>query len=280
MLTTIATVLLVVFLYIHVVYHLRTSNDMEVYEIDLLPNKNRLEELCNLRQPLVISYYDAAFSKCLPENFVQSAFELNVVDPSNVAVPLSAKKSMELFSTSTHYTEKNSDFLKDTMCWRQFETNDGNFRPPFVVSIQYDLIFGGKDATTKLKYTNCYRNYFMVIDGEVEVKLSPPRSARFLNTQKDYIRDDFYSVSNAWDNTSGANNDFDKVKFLTVHLKKGQTMFVPAYWWYSFKLKKGCLCAFHYKTIMNTVATVPDIVLGVMQRQNTKLILAGNLNTI
>ena len=149
-----------------------------------------------------------------------------------------------------------------------------------MVSIQYDLIFGGKDATTKLKYTNCYRNYFMVIDGEVEVKLSPPRSARFLNTQKDYIRDDFYSVSNAWDNTSGANNDFDKVKFLTVHLKKGQTMFVPAYWWYSFKLKKGCLCAFHYKTIMNTVATVPDIVLGVMQRQNTKLILAGNLNTI
>ena len=55
MLKTIIAVLLfclVLFLYLHIQFHLKTSNDLELYEIDY-PSKEKLEEICDLRQPLI-----------------------------------------------------------------------------------------------------------------------------------------------------------------------------------------------------------------------------------
>ena len=39
----------VLFLYIHVFFHVKTSNDLEIYDIEL-PNKEKFEEICNLKQ--------------------------------------------------------------------------------------------------------------------------------------------------------------------------------------------------------------------------------------
>ena len=41
----------VLFIYLHIFYHIKTSSDLEVYEVQNL-SKERLEEVCNLRQPL------------------------------------------------------------------------------------------------------------------------------------------------------------------------------------------------------------------------------------
>jgi hypothetical protein len=279
MLITVFTILVVVFVYLHVVYHLKICNDLEVYEIETLPDKAKLEDLCNLRQPLVFEYTNDEFMKCTPSQLTHNAFDMNVVDSSNVSVPLSMEKANALFKKSPYYTENNSDFLKETMLHRIYEQNDFPLRPPMVALIKYDLIFGGNEAATKLKYTDHYRNYFMVVDGEVEVKLAPPRNDRFLNTQKDYNRNEFYSTMNPWGDPPKS-QEFAKVKFLTLNLKKSQTLYVPAYWWYSFKLlNDGVICSFHYKTFMNLVATLPDMIVGVMQRQNTKLVVAKPLFT-
>jgi hypothetical protein len=63
-----------------------------------------------------------------------------------------------------------------------------------------------------------------------------------------------------------------KVKFLEITLAKGQMLFIPAYWWYSVKFEKdACLCTLQYKTVMNIIATLPDICIGILQRQNTKI---------
>jgi hypothetical protein len=245
--------------------------------METLPDKAKLEDLCNLRQPLVFDYGKDEYSKCTPKEFTNDAFEINVIDASNVAVPLSVKKALTLFEKSPYYTERNEEFLKDTMLHRVYEQNDFPFRPPMVALMKYDLLFGGKDATTKVKYSDHCRNYFMVVDGEVEVKLAAPRNDRFLNTQKDYQNNEFYSLMNPWLSDQQFSQEFAKVKFLTVNLKKGQTLYVPAYWWYTFKLQKGVVCSFHYKTFMNVVATLPDIIIGVMQRHNTKLVVAKPL---
>ena len=45
----------VLFLYLHIYYHLKTSNDLEVYTIER-PSKNKLEEICDLRQPVVFEF--------------------------------------------------------------------------------------------------------------------------------------------------------------------------------------------------------------------------------
>ena len=49
--------IIVLFFYLHIIYHLKKSNDLEVYEINE-PTKNELEEICNYRQP-VIFYYNS-----------------------------------------------------------------------------------------------------------------------------------------------------------------------------------------------------------------------------
>ena len=43
------------FLYLHVTFQLRTSNDLDVYEIDA-NSKDRLEEICDVRQPVMFEY--------------------------------------------------------------------------------------------------------------------------------------------------------------------------------------------------------------------------------
>ena len=45
----------VLFLYIHMHFHLKTSNDLEVYTIENV-SKDRLEEICNLKQPVLFEY--------------------------------------------------------------------------------------------------------------------------------------------------------------------------------------------------------------------------------
>ena len=67
MLLTLFTVLVVVFIYLHVVHHLKTCDDLEIYEMESLPDKAKLEDLCNLRQPLVFQYVNDEFAKCTPK---------------------------------------------------------------------------------------------------------------------------------------------------------------------------------------------------------------------
>ena len=43
---------IVLFIYLHVHFHLKKSDDLELYEIEL-PSKTKLEEICDIRQPLI-----------------------------------------------------------------------------------------------------------------------------------------------------------------------------------------------------------------------------------
>ena len=55
---------IVLFIYIHINFHLRTSDDLEVYEIDQ-PSKDKLEEICDIRQPVIFDYnIDGLMTHC------------------------------------------------------------------------------------------------------------------------------------------------------------------------------------------------------------------------
>ena len=274
-LISVLTVAVVVFLYLHIVYHLKTSNDLEVYEVEL-PDKNKLEELCNLRQPILFNYQNDELFKCSPRLFSHDAFEVNVVDASNVSVPLPMEKTRRLFQKTPHHTEHNADFLKETMLDRAYECNDFHFRPPMTVQKKYDLLFGGDGAATMLKYSDWYRNFIYAVDGELKIKLAPPRNYRYLDVQTDYERGEFFSRMNAWSASEKA--DHAKIKFLDLTLKKGQMLFIPAYWFYTVQFnREACACSFQYKTLMNYVATLPDTIIRILQQQNTKLVIADTV---
>jgi hypothetical protein len=52
MLVEILTVCVVIYLYLNVVYHLKTSNELAVYDLTVV-NKSNIDQMCSLRQPFV-----------------------------------------------------------------------------------------------------------------------------------------------------------------------------------------------------------------------------------
>ena len=71
---------IVLFLYLHIFFHLKTSNDLEVYEIDQ-PSKDKLEEICDLRQPVIFNYEsDNIISTCNRQTVLDTygAFDVKI----------------------------------------------------------------------------------------------------------------------------------------------------------------------------------------------------------
>jgi len=262
-LITLLTICLVVIVYMHVVFQLTTSNDLEIFELET-PSKIKLEEVCNLHQPFLFFYQDESLS-IFPKLSEYKTFDVTVYDASFNSSNVSLNNAFQLFDKKNYISMHNSDFLQETMLSRQFSTTNSYLRPPMVASMSYDMLMGAESSTTRLEYNTQYRNYFYVSNGTVTVKLTPPKNEKYLNVEKDYANQCYYSTVHPWNNT------LDKVKFLELTLVKGQMLFIPAYWWYSIKFEKdSCVCTFQYKTVMNIIATLPDICMGILQRQNTK----------
>ena len=57
---------------------------------------------------------------------------------------------------------------------------------------------------------------------------------------------------------------------VSITLKKGQLLFIPAYWWYSIQFNNSVVLAFKYKTYMNQLTILPEYIKSLMQRQNIK----------
>ena len=51
---------IVLFIYLHITFHLKISDDLEVYTIENV-SKDRLEEICNLKQPVLFDYTNEWF---------------------------------------------------------------------------------------------------------------------------------------------------------------------------------------------------------------------------
>ena len=274
---------IVLFIYLHVNYHLRTSDDLEVFEVDQ-PSKDKLEEVCDLRQPVLFDYSSENLDTvCLQTSLQDSygAFDVRIRDlqlsddaKEELYIPLpfaNARRVLQDDASSRYVLESNADFLEETGIGKEYRIADGFIRPHMVSSCVYDITMGSEGACTPLRYDLNYRNYYLVTEGEVTIKLAPPRSSKHLHEQRDYENFEFKSLINPWDVQSNYRSDFDKVKCLEITLKKGQLLHLPAYWWYSVRYGKGAtLCTLKYMTYMNTVAITPKLFMRFLQLQNVK----------
>jgi hypothetical protein len=271
---------LVLFIYLHVTFQLRTSNDLEVYEIDNI-SKNRLEEVCDIRQPVIFEYQNDPTLKAITKDNLEKlypTFEIKIRDTQDIGedmyLPLqfhSALKLMKEDTTKRYISENNSDFLHETGAVKHMKYNDEFVRPYMVSNCNYDIMFGSKDACTPFRYEINYRNYFFVTEGEVVIKLAPPRSKKYLAEYCDYELFEFRSPINPWNVKPEHEADFDKVKCLEVKITPGKAIFIPAYWWYSIKFSEGStLASFKYRTYMNNMAIIPQVAMFFLQNQNIK----------
>ena len=282
---------LVLFIYLHVMFQLRTSDDLEVYELDD-SSKDRMEEICDMRQPVIFGFDNDAIVKYTSRDYIVSnyhAFEVKVRDANdiegdNACLPLQLSHAIKLFEedkTKAFFSENNSQFLQETGVIKNLQSNDEFIRPYMVASCEYDIMMGTSGGTTPLRYDVNYRNYYCVTQGNVEIKMIPPRSSKYLSAVNDYENFEFRSPINPWKVQSLYASDFDKVKCLEVTLQLGQTIYIPAYWWYSIRFSKSAsLSCFRYRTYMNNVAILPKTIMYLLQNQNVKREVAKKVQTM
>jgi hypothetical protein len=273
---------LVLFLYLHIQFHLKTGEDLEMYEIEQ-PSKEKLEEICDLRQPVIFDFdcqkiIDTSNLDYISNNY--HAFEVkirNVRENDNnieLYVPLQINLAIKLFKEdkeSEYFSENNSDFLDETGVIKNFKYNDDFLRPYMVSNCNYDIITGSTNTCTPFRYEINYRNYLLLTQGSAQIKLAPPQSIKYLYTNYDYENFEFRSPINPWNPQPKFSADFDKIKCLEFTLLPGKTLYIPAYWWYSIKLNENTsISCFHYRTYMNNIAIMPYICLHALQIQNIK----------
>jgi hypothetical protein len=276
---------LVLFLYIHVYFQLKTSDDLEIYEIDY-PSKDKLEEICNLRQPVLFDFNnERLLESCKRQTILDTygAFDVKIRNikqsstdnDNNLYVPLAFSNALQVVNEdqeTKYLVENNADFLEETGLVKSFKYNDAFLRPYMVSHCVYDFLMAGAGVQTLFKYEINFRNYILVTEGSIKVKLAPPKSKKYLNPVNDYENFEFSSPINPWQVKAKYKADFDKIKCLDVVVKKGQILFLPAYWWYSIEFsQETSLCTFNYKTYMNTVAILPQLVMKLLQTQNVKI---------
>jgi hypothetical protein len=281
---SIVTFLIVLFIYLHIYYHIKISNYLEVYDIQNL-SKERLEEICDLRQPATFYLDIECFDLLLLENVKKEygSFDIKIRDTmhntnSEIYLPYILNKAIVAIKEKRYYSEKNEDFLNETSLLKILKVNDYFLRPLSLMTSNYDYLIGAELSQTPFRYDVCYRNYFVLLEGEAIIKLTPPKNKKYLFTHKDYDNFEFRSPINPWNVQKQYQNNFDKIKCLDISLTKGKVLFIPAYWWYSiqFNSSETVILNFKYKTYMNNITLLPDYFKCFLQKQNIKHVIIDN----
>ena len=273
----------VLFIYLHIQFHLKTSQDLEMYEIDHA-SKEKLEEICDIRQPVLFDFDNQKILETSNKDYINNnyyAFEVKIrntketdVD-SELYIPLPLHAAVKLFDedkTSSYFSENNVEFLQETGVIKSMKYNDEFLRPYMVSNCNYDIMMGSNGTCTPFRYEVNYRNYFILTQGSAQIKLAPPHSVKYLYPSYDYENFEFKSPVNPWSPQPKYISDFDKIKCLEFTLNPGKTLFLPAYWWYSIKFNTSntSISCLRYRTYMNNIAISPYITLHALQIQNVK----------
>jgi len=270
----------ILLVYMHVYYHLKVSSELEIYELDDL-DKSKLEETCNMRQPVLFTYDNPHLSGVFKHSSIIKDFSIFDVkvrkwEETNTNcqhVPLKMSLVNKLFSknTSDYYSEKNLDFLEESGLVKHIKQHDDLLKPPLKLSCNYDIMFGSHNSITPLKYNLYNRNYFYVCDGDIKIKLIAPVFSKHLNIEKDYEMFEFRSPLNIWNIQTEYKENFGKVKVMELKLTKNSIIQIPSYWCYSIQFgENATVLNMSYSTIMSALSVAPQHVLYLLQQQNIK----------
>jgi hypothetical protein len=283
---------LTLFIYVHTQFHLKTSNEKDVYEVDR-PSKEQLEDMCNNKQPFLTftssHHIQTLIDLCNKSNLLDkySMFDVKIRDTKDMNLkenelflPLSINLASRLFtadSNKTYMTESNQDFLHESGVNNIITSNDNFFRPALLSNSSYDIIFGSHNSVTPFRYDLNYRNFYIVTQGSIKVKLAPPISNKFLKPIYDYENFEFRTSICPWTNMQSI--DYEKSNVLELNLVQGNILFIPSYWWYSFQnTTNSCILSLKYRTYMSNISILPQICMHMLQQHNIKRKIARRID--
>jgi hypothetical protein len=285
---------IIVILYLHLVQQYKKGEDLEIYEMDYLDNK-QLQEICELKQPVLFKFnnIEKTFFNGIRPDTLNGSYELKIKDiddyyheskehvGEHVKMTLFAfDKLMKSDVKSIYFTENNDEFIEDTGLNNTFSKLDTYLKPQYSIILQtkYDIMFGSKNAYTPLRYHLNYRNFIAVTSGKISIKMTPYKSYKFLHPNKNYDNYEFYSDINVWKPQPKYLHEMEKLKFLEFEVQSGCIVYIPSYWWYSIKYTEEhtILTSVVYNSAMNIISNTQDIVKYYIQQQNTNVKVISN----
>jgi hypothetical protein len=276
--------LIILFLYIHIIHQLKTSEDLEIYEMDYSTN-SQLQEVCEVKQPVLFEFqsiYPDIYENLSKEEIfskygsydvkIKDTRDYNQSNESIDYVVLSLQSSQNLVesdSGSHYFSENNEELVDESGLSLEYKDLDTYLKPSFTLQSKYDIMYGSQNTATPLRYHLNYRQFFIVKSGKIHVKMTPMKSKKYLKPIKDYDNYEFRSPINVWNPQPEYLHEMDKLKFLEFDVHAGHVLYIPAYWWYSIKYEKDTMIySATYNSVMNCVAHLPQWLLYFLQQHN------------
>ena len=156
------------FIYIHVLFQWKVSNEIDIPHISL-PNKDTLEQVADTHQPFL-------FEKDLESSLYLEGIEreINVEKLGEAPIKVPHKAMLSAVKKEPYLSQKNASFLERTQ-WMQdikkLNVCDTLLKPHMNWKTAHDIIYGNKGVYTDLRCSAVGRNYFAVVEGYAELKL-------------------------------------------------------------------------------------------------------------
>ena len=256
--------MVILFLYLHVYYNYKTSDDLEMYEINYMET-SKFNDFAELRQPVYIhesSKEAISLGSEINGNRNQNLNMRLMTDDDTVLLPkddaqkLLVGKEKYISRGNYHLCQDYEERLKDILY---------EYCPSHAVNSKYDVLYGSKDAYTRPCYEIYYRNYVTVVSGKATVRLVPPKYASSLKIEPQYDSFEFVTTTQLFEESSS-------IQFFDVSLNEGSSLYIPPYWVYSIMYSDSdtCLLFHQYQTVMNFISNIHHHGLYYLQQYNIR----------
>ena len=282
--------ILILFFYIHLQYQYKTSDDLEIYELDYTTNQ-QLQEICHLKQPVLfqldqfkdiepffemISLKNNNDKEDVNIKDIRDYYKPNVNSVDAISLSFSSAYGLMETDTKSHFfSENNYDFVREKGKSNFFKI-DNYLASPWIINKQYDLLFGSKNTHTPLRYHTETGRFLIVSSNSnsnsskesdfICIKMTPWKNRKYLDVRKDFENYEFWSPINIWNDLQ------DKIKCLEFNVYEGFVLYIPPYWFYSIEFTKPSIsvASFTYSTGMNIISNLSNIGLYFLQQNNIK----------
>lgn len=269
---------IVLFSYIHIYNEYRTSEDLEIYEMDYKSNDN-LQETCNIKQPVIfersklIQLPDLLkYKQILTVKDLNDYEKIEIDSVGSVRLPCNSLIQLIKSDTNSRYfSENNETFIEESGLYKQVNQLDGELKPKYAIHTKHDILLGSIGTCSPFRYhTNTRKYIYIAKGGNIRVKMASWKYTKYLHEIKDYENLEFRSPINVWETQSKYSDDVDKIEFLEFDVNPGNVIYIPPYWWYSIKYLEEDTIIFEYNyfSIMNKIAFISDSCKYQLQQQN------------
>jgi len=277
--------IVVLFLYIHIQEQYKKSEDLEVYEMDYTSN-DHLQTVCAMKQPVLFEFAVEELLNKINEVSSETA-EVRVWDirdyekensQTNDPILLSNKSFENLAKSDPkgrYFSKWDQDHDSDE--YDTFKDLDHFICPKLCAHTTYSIWSGASGSHIPLQYHMNDRVFLYVTKGRINVKMTPWRSRKYLDSHSDYDNYEFYSRLNPFSNGESSVKEADisisnKIKWLSFDVVAGYILYVPAWWWYSIRFSSvdTRVACIQYQTYSNLLAHTGDLARYYFQFHTTK----------